>query len=141
MTERLTLELHNRQQAWVLIQSQLYPFLKAVMQGGGRWLLTVTRMKRTSRQNRRYWGNGVLAQIAKQATVGGKLYSAENWHEYFKRMFIGVDELPDGSVIGKSSTKLDTVEFAAFCDAVEAYAATELGVTFYDLLPHEVVNE
>ena len=141
MTERLTLELHNRQQAWALIQSQLYPFLKAVMQGGGRWLLTVSRMKRTSRQNRRYWGNGVLAQVAKQATVGGKLYSAESWHEYFKRMFIGVDELPDGSVIGKSSTKLDTVEFAAFCDAVEAYAATELGVTFYDLLPHPDMKE
>ena len=141
MTERLTLELHNRQQAWVLIQSQLYPFLKAVMQGGGRWLLTVTRMKRTSKQNRRYWGRGVLAQIAEQATVNGRLYSADVWHEQFKRMFIGVEELPDGSVIGKSSARLTTVEFSQFCDEVEAYAASELGVTFYDLLPHEVVNE
>lgn len=136
MNERLTLELHNRQQAWVLIQSQLYPFLKAVMQGGGRWLLTVSRMKRTSKQNRRYWGRGVLAQIAEQATVNGRLYSADVWHELMKKKFIGLVELPDGSVIGQSSRDLSTTQFSEFCSQVEAYAATELGVVFYDL-PNE----
>lgn len=141
MSESLQLELHNRQQAWAIIQSQLFPFLKSVLHSGGRWVLTVTRMKRTSRQNRRYWGRGVLAQIAEQATVNGRLYSADVWHEQFKRMFIGVDELPDGSVIGKSSTRLTTVEFSQFCDEVEAYAASELGVTFYDLLPHPAMKE
>ena len=65
--------------------------------------------------------------------VNGKQYSAETWHELFKRMFIGVEELPDGSVIGKSSTALTTAEFSDFCTQVEAYAASELGVTFYDL--------
>jgi hypothetical protein len=54
----------------------------------------------------------------------------------FKRKFIGFDELPNGEVIGKSSTKLTTAEFCAFCDQVEAYAATELGVVFYDLEQH-----
>lgn len=137
MSESLTIELYNRQQAWAAIKAQLYPFLKTVMQAGGRWVLTVRRMKRTSRQNRRYWGNGVLAQIAAQATVNGRLYSAETWHEQFKRQFIGVIELPNGEVIGKSSTDLTTTEFSAFCDQVEAYAATELGVTFYDLAPRE----
>jgi hypothetical protein len=47
-------------------------------------------------------------------------------------------ELPDGQVTGKSSTTLTTVEFAEFCDRVEAYAAIELGVTFYDLQPHNL---
>lgn len=133
MTERLELELHNRAQAWSLIQGQLFPFLKAVLQGGGRWVLTVTRRKRTKPQNRRYWGNGVLAQIAAQAAVDGRLYSAEVWHEQFKRQFIGVEELPNGQVLGKSSASLTTVEFSEFCTQVEAYAAAELGVTFYDL--------
>jgi hypothetical protein len=32
-----------------------------------------------------------------------------------------------------SSKELSTVEFSDFCSKVEAYAATELGVTFYDL--------
>lgn len=132
----LTLELHNRPQAWRVINDQLFPFLKANMQAGACWVLTIKRRKRTAAQNRRYWGNGVLAQIAAQAVVNGRLFSAETWHEQFKRQFIGVIELPNGEVIGKSSTELDTKEFCEFCDKVEAFAATELGVTFYDLLPH-----
>lgn len=133
VSESLTIELHNRQQAWAAIKAQLFPFLAAVLQGGSRWVLTITRRKRTKPQNRRYWGKGVLAQVAEQAVVNGKLYDAETWHEMFKRKFIGVIELPDGSVVGKSSTGLSTTEFSDFCAQVEAYAAAELGVTFYDL--------
>lgn len=133
MTDRLELELHSRPQAWAVIQSQLFPFLKNVLQGGGRWVLTVARRKRTSKQNKRYWGGGVLAQISEQVVINGKQYSAETWHEQFKRQFIGVVELPNGDFVGKSSTELDTAEFSLFCDQVEAYAASELGVTFYDL--------
>lgn len=129
----LTLELHNRVQAWVVIQKQLYPFLKQWLSGERRLILTCALRKRTPKQNKRYWGKGVLAQIAAQATVGGRLYSAENWHEQFKRQFIGVEELPSGEVIGKSSKDLTTTEFSEFCTQVEAYAATELGVTFYEL--------
>lgn len=136
MSESLSIELHNRQQAWAAIRGQLFPFLATVLQGGGRWVLAVTRRKRTPAQNRRYWGQGVLAQVAAQAVVNGKLYPAEVWHEQFKRQFIGVIELPNGQVIGKSSKELDTAEFCEFSDKVEAYAATELGVTFYDLQPH-----
>lgn len=137
MSESLTIELHNRQQAWAAIRGQLFPFLANVMQAGGRWVLTVARRKRTPPQNRRYWGKGVLAQIAEQAAPNGKLYATETWHEQFKRMFIGVIELPNGDVVGKSSADLKTDEFSAFCDQVEAYAASELGVTFYDLAPRE----
>lgn len=138
--DSLTVELHNRQQAWAAIKAQLFPFLATVLQGGGRWVLQVTRRKRTPRQNRRYWGKGVLAQIAEQAAPGGRLFDAETWHEQFKRKFIGVIELPDGSVRGMSSADLDTSEFSAFCEAVEAYAATELGVTFYELAPRDEVT-
>ena len=133
MSETLTIELHNRPQAWAAIKGQLYPFLAAVLQGGGRWVLTIKKMQRTPRQNRRYWGRGVLAQIAEQATVRGKLYSAEIWHEQFKRQFIGIEELPSGEVVGKSSAGLSTAEFCAFCDQVEAFAVTDLGVVFYEL--------
>lgn len=136
MAETLTIELHNRQQAWAAIKAQAFPFLANVLQGGGRWVLSISRRKRSAAQNRRYWGKGVLAQIAEQAVVRGQLFPADVWHEQFKRQFIGVIELPNGQVIGKSSTELDTAEFCTFCDQVEAYAATELGVTFYDLQPH-----
>ena len=108
MQPRLELVLHNRPQAWQVIRERVFPFLAEVLTSGGRWVLIIERMKRTPRQNRRYWGKGILAQIAEQAVVGGRQFSAEIWHEQFKRQFIGVEELPDGSVIGKSSTKLTT---------------------------------
>lgn len=136
MSDTLQITLINRQQAWHDIQMQVFPFLRSVLQGGGMWELLIRRRKRTKAQNRRYWGNGVLAQIAHQAVVNGKKFDAEVWHEQFKRMFIGVIELPNGQVIGKSSTDLSTKDFCDFCDRVEAWAATELGVTFYDLAPH-----
>ena len=132
----LTLELRNRAQAWALITNQLYPFLKQWLSDGRQLVLTCKLRTRTTKQNKRYWSRGVLAQIADQATVNGRLYSAETWHEQFKRQFIGVIELPSGEVIGKSSADLTTAEFCEFCDQVEAYAATELGVTFYDLKAH-----
>ena len=133
MAETLTVDLHNRQQAWAAIKAQVFPFLAQVLQGGHRWVLTISRRKRTKPQNRRYWGRGVLAQIAEQATVNGRLFSAETWHEQFKRQFIGMIDLPNGEVIGMSSADLDTAAFSEFCTQVEAYAATELGVTFYEL--------
>jgi len=137
MSESLSIELHNRVQAWAAIKSQLFPFLEQVLQGGRRWVLTVSLRKRTKPQNRRYWGRGVLAQVAEQAVVNGRLFSAEVWHEKFKRQFIGFDELPNGQIIGKSSAALSTTEFSDFCAAVEAHAANELGVTFYDLEPQQ----
>jgi hypothetical protein len=133
MNQNLTIELHNRAQAWTVIKEQLYPFLAQVLQGGHRWVLTIAPRKRTKAQNRRYWGNGVLSQVAAQAAINGRLYSTETWHEQFKRMFIGVEQLPNGDVQGKSSAGLSTVEFSEFCAQVEAYAASELGVTFYEL--------
>ena len=90
---------------------------------------------RTPAQNRRYWGRGALSQIAEQATINGQKFSAEAWHEQFKRMFIGIVELPNGQVVGKSSAALGKRKFADFCSEVEAYAATELGVFFVDLRP------
>lgn len=127
-----TLQLYNPQQAHVVL-ADLWPLIKATLTAGKRLQLTVKPEKRSAAQNRRYWGQGVLAQVAAQAVVGGKLYSAESWHEQFKRMFIGFDELPNGQIIGKSSTGLTTAEFCDFCTQVEAYAATELGVRFVDL--------
>lgn len=136
MSESLTVDLHNKQQAWAAIKSQVFPFLSAVLQSGQRWVLTISKRKRTKPQNARYWGGGVLQQIAEQAVVNGKLYPAEVWHEQFKRQFIGVIELPSGEVIGMSSAGLSTTEFCEFSDKVEAWAATDLGVVFYDLASH-----
>lgn len=127
-----TATLFNPQQAHVVL-TKLWPQIKAQLTSGKRIDLIVKQEKRSSPQNRRYWGRGVLAQIAEQAAVNGKLYPAEVWHEQFKRQFIGVIELPNGELVGKSSTELTKGEFSDFCAQVEAWAASELGVVFYDL--------
>jgi hypothetical protein len=129
----IELDLHNPQQWAVVLEARLQPFVKSWLTAGKKLTLTCRLQKRSSKQNRRYWSNGVLAQIATQAVSGGKLHSTENWHEVFKRMFIGVEELPNGQVIGKSSTGLTTAEFCEFSDKVEAYAQTDLCVHFIDL--------
>jgi hypothetical protein len=133
----LTLELHNRAQAWAVIREQLYPFIAHWLQAGKKLVLVVSLRKRTKPQNRRYWGRGALAQIAEQVAVGGRLFSTATWHEQFKRQFIGVIELPNGQVLGMSSKDLTTADFCKFCDEVESYAATDLGVVFMDLPPKE----
>ena len=131
--QSLTINLFNKQQAWADIQKQAFPFISLWLKDGVRLVLTISLFRRSAAQNKRYWSKGVLAQIAEQAVVNGKLFEPEIWHELMKKKFIGLVELPDGSVIGMSSTKLTTAEFSEFCTQVEAYAASELGVTFYDL--------
>jgi hypothetical protein len=129
----IELDLHNPQQWAVVLEARLQPFVKSWLTAGKKLTLTCGKQKRSKPQNRRYWGKGILAQIAAQAVVNGQLFSAEIWHEQFKRQFIGVIELPNGQVIGKSSKELDTEKFCIFSDEVEAYAQTELGVHFVDL--------
>lgn len=129
----LTLEFDNLQQARILTKTQLLPFIGAWLTAGKRLVVTVKFRLRSSRQNKRYWGQGILAQIAAQAVSDGRLYSAENWHEVLKRMFIGIEQLPNGHIQGMSSTKLSTAEFCEFSDQVEAYAVTDLNVRFVDL--------
>jgi hypothetical protein len=99
------------------------------------YTVTIGKPPRTASQNRRYWGRGVLSQIAEEATLSGRKYSEEAWHEHFKRRFIGIIELPNGEIVGKSSAALGKKAFSEFCTEVEAYAATDLGVFFVDLRP------
>lgn len=106
--------------------------VEAVRTAPDGMFVIIREKTRTLEQNARYWGRGVLAQIAEKAVIGGRRFSPEAWHEQFKRQFIGIEELPNGQVIGKSSTKLGVRAFSEFVDKVEAFAATELGVVFED---------
>lgn len=102
----------------------------------GAWLLTFQRLeqKRRDVQNRRYWA--IMHQIAEQLKINEQTLAAETWHEWAKRRFIGVREipLPDGEIIvmGMTSTDLSIREFNDFMMMVEAWAI-EQGVIFNDL--------
>jgi len=110
----------------------LWAFLKAnwqQMADEKRYLaITVTewKNKRSVEQNKRLWK--ILNEIAESAWVNGDQYSADAWHEMFKRKFIGQEELPDGGILGISTTTLNVSEFGDYMTKIEAYAATELGL-------------
>lgn len=96
-------------------------------------------------QNALYW-SGPLRDIAEQAYVKGRQYSAEVWAEFFKREFLPEEfdpelckegyrkweYLPSGerALIG-STTQLTVRGFAQYLTQVEAYGAQELAVTFH----------
>lgn len=88
------------------------------------------KSKRSIEQNKRLWA--ILREIEAAAWMDGRQYSQDGWHEFFKRMFIGSEELPGGGSIGISTTTLNVEEFAAYMTRIEVYAATELGVEFTD---------
>lgn len=86
--------------------------------------------KRSLEANRYYWN--ILHQIETEAWVEGRQYGSETWHELAKRKFIGCIDMPGGGLMAMSTTNLSTAEFAAYVEKVEAWAATELGVSFIE---------
>lgn len=105
------------------------------------------KKKRSPDQNSLYWA-GPLRDIAEQAWVDGRQYSAEVFHEYFKREFLPdpdhVDcddsHIKDGyakwattpggeRVLVGSTTGLTVRGMAAYLEQVYAYGAS-LGVQF-----------
>lgn len=96
-------------------------------------------------QNSLMWV-GPLADIAEQGYVNGRTYSAEVWHEYFKREYLPEqfdaeqckegyrkwDHTPKGDrVLVGSTTQLTIRGFSIYLKKVEAYGAQELGVMFH----------
>lgn len=121
--------LHSESQA-----KALYAFLRnnwPAMAAQGKPLAVAVaehKDKRHSQQNRLYWA--LLKQVSEQAMVDGRRYSDEVWHEQFKRLLLGLVDLPGGQKAGESTTKLNVSEFSEYVNKVTAYAATELGVVF-----------
>lgn len=116
--------------------SQLAAFLSSnwqVFAREGKFLavtVSLYKSRRSLEQNRRYWGPAVMGQIVAQSWMDGRQYSGEVWHEYFKRRFIGVVDLPGGGTLGMSSSDLGVEAFGEFMLQVEAFAAQDLGVQF-----------
>lgn len=100
------------------------------------WVVSFQKLeeKRRDVQNRRYWA--IMHEIAEQLKINNQQMTAEVWHEWAKRRFIGVKEivLPDGEIVilGMTSTELSVAEFSDYMQMVEAWAVDH-GVIFNDL--------
>ena len=91
-------------------------------------LVTVTFYKETrdNQQNRHL--HALLQNIADDAWLDGRQYPMEIWKEHFKRVFLGVIELPNGELMAHPTRKLSYDECADFIRKIEAHAVSELGV-------------
>ncbi len=94
--------------------------------------------ERSLRQNRFMWGV-VLKEISEQARINGQGWTAEAWHLYCKREYLGyafVRETVAGrkrKVVRKelrSTTRLSVRRMSEYLDKVMAFAVTDLGVVF-----------
>lgn len=111
----------------------LWQFLKnnwRALAGAGKPLAVTIqehKAKRSVDQNKRYWA--ILNEIAANAWVSGRQFSAEAWHEFFKAKFIGYEETPDGRLHGISTTTLNVAEFGDYMTRIEVYSTDELGIS------------
>ena len=82
------------------------------------------RKKRSLDANGRYW---LLLHTMAEKRVHGQLFSADTWHIYYKKRYLGADDyqLPNGQVmsIPRSTADLDTPEFNEYMEKVEAHMA------------------
>ena len=82
-------------------------------------------IRRSNASNACYWA--LVHEIAEQIRPAGNAYGADSWHCYLKTRFLGADDmkLPNGKVIvvPKSSSSLDTEEFADYLAKCEAWAS------------------
>lgn len=96
---------------------------------GQRVVVTVERHhdRRSSQQNRWYWG-AIVPAVAGHLSQGRALpLSDDQAHHVLKSAFIGVEDTPLGPV-PKSSAALTMAAFSAYCDAIVAHAASEWGL-------------
>ena len=106
-----------------------YDLCQQLMGEGAAYELVLRPMKskRSIEQNKRYWT--LLREVSAVAWLNGRQFSDETWHEFFKRTFIGCDEIamPDGSteLRGISTTKLKVDEFGDYMLQIEQWAAEQ----------------
>lgn len=139
MTDALDIVANNPVRAHEAVQ-QAWAMGKALTIAGRKFHITAAEAEddRTLLQNRYYW-RACLQEIAEQASINGQRWTAEAWHELFKRMFLGY-EIKKVRVAGKkrptiirrlkSTAKLKVRAMGDYLDKVQAFASTDLSVRF-----------
>lgn len=140
MSEALHLTLEGPGQARAAIAERLAPFCRAMWEAGKRVAIVAQDEEeaRSLQRNREYWGF-VLRPISEQAQIDGIGATAEGWHDYYRKMFLGYEftkvKLPGAKRPSvrrqlRSTTKLGERKMRTYCEQVRAHAATTFGVTF-----------
>jgi hypothetical protein len=130
----------NPDQAGVNFAHQVRPWCHEQWKAGKRIAVHLCDEEeaRSLQRNKEYWGF-VLRPISEQAQIEGIGATAEGWHDYYRKMFLGYEftkvkepgkKRPSVKRALKSTTKLSERAMRKYCEEVRAHAATTFGVTF-----------
>lgn len=131
MSERITLSLHNAQQAHQAIKTAWMHAKGWLTAGDTRLTLEIRPEKRSDAQNRRLWA--MLADISAQVDWYGHKLTADEWKDVFSASLKRTKVVPglDGGfvVCGQSTSKMTKAEMCELQELIEAFGA-EKGVRF-----------
>ena len=91
--DALSIDLHSRQQAWNAIKERVFPFIAGALQGGGQWVLTITRRKRSAEHSARL--HAMLGWLSKNVQWAGEYRSIDHW----KRLTVAAWERARGESV------------------------------------------
>ena len=121
--------------AYRLTKDNKRPLMTTIYNNLGVWLesnaelevcIRPYKSKRSIEQNRRLWF--LYREISEKVFIDGKRFSQDVWHEFLKRKFIGCIEMPNGQLMGISTTKLSVQEMSEYQEKIISWASMEHGV-------------
>ena len=116
----------------ILIDNNLRPNLKAWIAANGDYEITIRpyKSKRSIEQNKRLWK--IYQVIAECVWVDGRQFSSEVWHEHFKGLYLGFEEIemPNGDVLKRpiSTANIKTDGMTQYQDSIQAWAANNYSI-------------
>lgn len=129
--QRQSFDLYNAQQAHTLMQSTVWPAIKAHLLAGTRLTIEIKKSTRSIEQNSRLWA--LLSDVSKQVDWYGRKLSPEEWKHVFTAALKKQDVVPgiDGGfvVMALSTSKMTKGEMTELQDLIEAFGAQH-GVRF-----------
>jgi hypothetical protein len=131
MSDALSIQLFNRQQAWGAIKTQVFPFLAGALQSGQQWILSIKPETRSQAQNRLMWP--ILSVFARELLwpVNGAMVKMErdDWKDVLSAAFKGetvrmAQGLNGGIVLlGQRTSKFTKAQFSDWIEFLYATAA------------------
>lgn len=121
--------------AYRLTKDNKRPLMTTIYNNLGVWLesnaelevcIRPHKSKRSIEQNRRLWF--LYREISEKVFIDGRRFSQDVWHEFLKRKFIGCIEMPNGQLMGISTTKLSVQEMSEYQEKIISWASMEHGV-------------
>ena len=133
MSEKLSIQCWNPQQAHQAMTAQLWPMLKAMLTAGHRMVMEIKPVTRSLEQNAKMWA--CLTDISKQVNLYGQKLSPDDWKHVLSATLRKQRAVPgiDGGfvVVGLSTSQMTIAEMSEMIELSHAFGAQQ-GVTFND---------